>query len=87
MSSTDMKIVLYTKGTCPYCVRAKQLLEREELDYEEIRIDLMPEKRDEMIAVSKGRKTVPQIFINNKHLGGCDDLFSHYREHGVIKPI
>ena len=69
-------IKMYTKQTCPYCVRAKQLLaQKGRTDIEEIRIDLDDVRRDEMIA-STGRKTVPQIFIGNFHVGGCDDLYA-----------
>ena len=82
-----MKILIYTKSTCSYCIRAKQLLEREGLGYEEIRVDLEPKELEKMIAASNGRRTVPQIFINDKHLGGCDDLFAHYRKLGAIKTI
>lgn len=66
-------IIIYTKGYCPYCTRAKQLLEQKKQSYNEIPIDRNPELRDEMIEKS-GRTTVPQIFINGQHIGGCDDL-------------
>jgi glutaredoxin 3 len=66
-------IELYSTGICPYCVMAKQLLQRKNADYTEIRIDLDTEKRDEMIARSKQR-TVPQIFINGDSIGGYTDL-------------
>lgn len=82
-----MKVLMYIKASCPYCVRAKQLLERENIEYQVIDISLHPEKRDEMIAASNGRSTVPQIFINDKHLGGCDDLFAHYRVNGAVTEL
>lgn len=82
-----MKVLIYSKAICPYCVRAKQLLEREGIEYQEIDINLQPEKREEMIASSNGRTTVPQIFINGHHLGGCDDLFAHYRANGAITEL
>ena len=66
-------VVMYTKIGCPFCVRARQLLEQKGVAFTEIRIDERPEKRDEMIARS-GRGTVPQIFINDQAMGGCDDL-------------
>lgn len=69
------KIIVYSSANCPYCVRAKQLLERRQLAYEEIRIDLDDEKREEMMRLSQ-RRTVPQIFINDKHVGGYDDLYA-----------
>ncbi len=70
-----IKTVVYSKETCPYCVKAKELLKSKHAQVEEIRIDLLPEKRDEMIEKSGGRKTVPQIFIGDHHVGGCDELF------------
>lgn len=69
------KVEIYTTERCPYCVQAKQLLNQKQVTYQEIRIDLHPEKADEMIARSN-RKTVPQIFINDHHVGGCDDLYA-----------
>jgi len=69
------KVVIYTKETCPYCVRAKQLFKTKEVEYEEIRIDTHPEERDKMIERASGKKTVPQIFIGDIHVGGSDDLF------------
>ena len=72
-------IVIYTKLVCPYCVRAKQLLDRKKVTYEEIRVDLDPVRRDEMIERSQ-RQTVPQIFINDYHVGGCDDLYELDRQ-------
>jgi glutaredoxin 3 len=69
-------VKIYSKLSCPYCVRAKMLLNQHGvLDIEDIRLDIHPEKRDEMIAAT-GRYTVPQIFIGNIHIGGCDDLFA-----------
>ena len=69
-------ITVYTTGTCPYCIRAKQLLAaRGVSDYEEIRVDLQPEQRLRMMERS-GRRTVPQIFIGATHVGGCDDLMA-----------
>ena len=69
-------ITLYTTATCPYCIRAKQLLAaRGVTEYEEIRVDLDPAERVRMMERS-GRRTVPQIFIGAKHVGGCDDLMA-----------
>ncbi|KTD50293.1 glutaredoxin [Legionella quinlivanii] len=68
-------IIMYSTSYCPYCVRAKQLLDSKKVSYQEIRVDEEPGKRDEMIARS-GRRTVPQIFINGQHIGGCDDLYA-----------
>lgn len=69
------KIVIYTTPVCPYCVRAKELLARKgRSDYREIDITKTPGAMKEMLTKSGGRKTVPQIFIGDKHVGGCDDL-------------
>lgn len=68
------KIEIYSKTTCPYCFRAKRLLDSKGLAYEEHVIDYGGPKRDEMIQRSGGRMTVPQIFIGDRHVGGCDDL-------------
>jgi glutaredoxin 3 len=68
-------IIIYTKENCPYCVHAKQLLDSKHATYTEVRVDLDDAKRDEMIQLS-GRRTVPQIFINNQAIGGFDDLAS-----------
>lgn len=67
------KVIVYSSAHCPYCVMAKQLLERKGVDYKEIRVDLDPSKREEMMKKSQQR-TVPQIFINNKAVGGYTDL-------------
>ena len=67
------KIEIYTTLTCPYCVRAKQLLQRKGVDYQEIRIDLDHEQMRVMMQRSR-RQTVPQIFIDDFHVGGFDDL-------------
>ena len=69
------KVVIYTKMTCPYCIRAKMLLQQKGADIEEIAVDFGGERKQEMIQRSNGRMTVPQIFINDRHIGGCDDLF------------
>jgi len=71
-------VLIYTKETCPYCLKAKALLDRQGLTYQEIRVDLHPEKRDEMIEKSGGRTTVPQVFLHGQHIGGCDDLHAYY---------
>lgn len=67
-------VTVYSKSWCPFCRRAKALLIQKGVAFNEIDIDQQPEKRDEMIQLS-GRSTVPQIFINEHHVGGCDDLF------------
>ncbi|MDO4905438.1 MAG: glutaredoxin 3 [Lautropia sp.] len=69
------QVVMYAKTTCPYCHRAERLLqERGVTQLEKILIDREPERRPEMIERAGGRTTVPQIFIDGQHVGGCDDL-------------
>lgn len=68
------KIIIYSKEVCPYCVRAKSLLQRKGVAFEEIKIS-DDKTREEMIQKSGGRMTVPQIFIDDLHIGGCDDLY------------
>ena len=67
-------VAMYTKEPCPYCHMAKQLLASKGVSVEEIRIDLDPTKLEEMLQRSNGRRTVPQIFINDELIGGYDDL-------------
>jgi glutaredoxin 3 len=69
-------VKMYTTAVCPYCVRAKQFLKSKGVDsIEEVRVDLDPQARDSMMQ-STGRRTVPQIFIGDTHVGGCDDLLA-----------
>ncbi len=67
-------VIIYTSNNCGYCIRAKQLLDQKGIAYTEIRVDLDPTKREEMVARAGGQRTVPQIFINDQHIGGSDDL-------------
>jgi glutaredoxin 3 len=69
-------IVVYSKSWCPYCQRAKALLTEKGAAFTEIDIEEHPEQRSDMIAKAGGRTSVPQIFINGSHVGGCDDLFA-----------
>ena len=69
-------IEIYTKAFCPYCSRAKALLEAKGVQYREIPVDFGGELREQMIQRARGRTTVPQIFIREHHVGGCDDLFA-----------
>jgi glutaredoxin 3 len=67
---------MYTTAVCPYCTRAKQILKARGVEHiEEVRIDLSVQERDRMMALT-GRRTVPQIFIGDTHVGGCDDLMA-----------
>ena len=70
------KVEIYTKFTCGYCFRAKALLEKKNVDYEDTDISLCGPERPQMIQRAGGRTTVPQIFINGEHIGGSDDLAS-----------
>jgi len=74
--ATQAKIEIYSGDYCPYCVRAKSLLKQRGLDFIEYNVQSEPEKRAEMMKRSQGARTIPQIFINNQHLGGCDDLYA-----------
>lgn len=76
-------VLMYSTGVCPYCVRAEQLLLRKGVtDIEKVRIDLEPARRDEMMERT-GRRTVPQIFIGDTHVGGCDDLYALEKAGGL----
>lgn len=72
---TSPLVTLYTTRYCPYCIRAKMLLEQKRVAYTEISVDSDPAKRAEMIAKA-GRHTVPQIWIGTQHVGGCDELYA-----------
>jgi glutaredoxin 3 len=67
------QVVMYTKSWCPYCERARALLKSKGVSFREIDIESQPEEREEMIRRS-GRRTVPQIFIGTRHIGGSDDI-------------
>lgn len=77
------KIEIYTKAFCPYCSRAKSLLEGKGASYEEFDITMGGPKRAEMLERSGGRSTVPQVFIDGKHIGGSDDLAALNRDGGL----
>jgi glutaredoxin 3 len=71
-----LPVKMYTTAVCPYCVRAKQLLKSRGVEHiEEVRVDLDPAERERMMSIT-GRRTVPQIFIGDTHVGGCDDLMA-----------
>ncbi len=74
MSKAAPKIEIYSTAVCPYCISAKNLLKSKGLEWQEVRIDTDPAQRDAMLTRSGGRRTVPQIFINDQHVGGFDDL-------------
>ena len=77
-------VKMYTTAVCPYCIRAKQLLKSKGVEkIEEIRIDMQPEERMKMMEIT-GRRTVPQIFIGDTHVGGCDDLVALDGRGGLV---
>jgi len=77
-------VKMYTTAVCPYCVRAKQILKAKGVDHiEEVRVDVNPEERARMMEIT-GRRTVPQIFIGDTHVGGCDDLMALDSQGGLV---
>ena len=74
--NTTPEITVYSTGWCPYCERARALLERKSLPFREIKVDEDPAEREAMLARSGGRRTVPQIFIGERHVGGFDELYA-----------
>jgi glutaredoxin 3 len=79
------QVIIYTTRICPYCVRAKQLFQRKGIHYQEIDVSNDQETRLQLVARTKQR-TVPQIFINDQHIGGCDDLYALERQ-GALDPL
>ena len=79
-------IEIYSTAICPYCVAAKSYLTGKGQKYTEIRVDLDPKRREEMLERSNMRRTVPQIFIDGKHVGGFDDLVALDRA-GGLEPL
>jgi len=73
-ASEVARVEIYSKSTCGFCFRAKRLLDEKGVAYEEYDLTWGSPKREEMIQRAGGRTTVPQIFINGEHIGGCDDL-------------
>jgi len=80
------KVVIYTTATCPYCIAAKRLLNQKGVTFEEISVDGEPSALANMSARAGGRYTVPQIFIDGSHIGGCDDLYA-LEEGGRLDPL
>ena len=77
-------VKMYTTAVCPYCTRAKQILKSKGVEQiEEIRIDTNPQERERMMETT-GRRTVPQIFIGDTHVGGCDDLMALDARGGLL---
>ncbi len=80
------EVTIYTTMLCPYCVRAKQLLTKKNVAFTEVDVSMDRARRFEMTVRAKGRQTVPQIFIGDTHVGGCDDLFALDRA-GRLDPL
>ena len=80
------RVEIYSTMFCPYCARAKSLLSRKGVTFENIDVMMEPAKRDEMVKRAGGRTTVPQIFIDGRHIGGSDDLAALERE-GKLDPL
>jgi glutaredoxin 3 len=80
------QITIYTKGWCPYCSAAKDLLRQKGAAFTEIDIETVPAARQEMIQKANGRTSVPQIFIGDRHVGGCDDLYA-LDDRGGLAPL
>ncbi|HMM15561.1 MAG TPA: glutaredoxin 3 [Parvibaculum sp.] len=79
-------VTIYTTMLCPYCHRAKALLGSKGVAFKEIDVGMDADKRDEMTRLAGGRYTVPQIFINGTHVGGCDDLYA-LEHQGKLDPM
>jgi glutaredoxin 3 len=77
------KVEIYTTMICPYCVRAKRLLEQRQATYQEIDVMADGKRREEMLRRAGGRTSVPQIFINDRHIGGSDELYALDRAGGL----
>jgi len=74
-------IIIYTLATCPYCIKAKALLDEKKVAYQEIEVSNFTDaEKDKLVKKSGGKRTVPQIFIDNTHIGGCDDLYELDKE-------
>ena len=80
-------VLMYSTAVCPYCVRAENFLRAKGvIDIDKVRVDLDPARRAEMMQKSGGRRTVPQIWIGARHVGGCDDLYDLERQ-GGLEPL
>ena len=80
------KITIYTTTVCPYCVRAKALLKRKDLEFVEVDVS-DEEARLQMMSKTAGRRSVPQIFIGDHHVGGCDDLYALEKDNELDKLV
>lgn len=80
------KVTIYTRDFCPFCVRAVSLLKKKNVDFEEINAGMNAAKKQEMIQRSNGGRTFPQIFVENRHIGGCDEMMALERA-GKLDPL
>ncbi|MDY6803815.1 MAG: glutaredoxin 3 [Cyanobacteriota bacterium] len=80
------KVEIYTWTTCPFCIRAKSLLKKKGVDFSEYVLDGDEEGRDEMAKRANGRRSLPQIFISDSHIGGCEDLYD-LDSRGELEPL
>ncbi|HEX9431498.1 MAG TPA: glutaredoxin 3 [Burkholderiales bacterium] len=78
-----VKVLMYCTSACPFCHAAERLLVEKGLQIDKVRVDLEPARRAEMMQKSGGRRTVPQIWIGERHIGGCDDLYDLERQGGL----
>ena len=76
----NKKVIIYTSSLCGFCYKAKALLEKYKINFNEVNIDIDYSKKEEMILKANGRTSVPQIFIGLRHIGGCDDLYQLEKE-------
>ena len=81
--TTTAKVLMYCTAACPFCQAAERLLEEKGAKIDKVRVDLDPARRAEMMQKSGGRRTVPQIWIGERHIGGCDDLYDLERQGGL----
>ena len=79
----NKNMIIYTSSLCGFCYRAKSLLKKKNIPFDEIDIDLDYNKKNEMIKKSGGSTSVPQIFFKDHHIGGCEDLFNLEKENGL----
>ena len=80
------RVLMYCTAACPFCQSAERLLEQKGAKIDKVRVDLEPERRAEMTRKAGGRRTVPQIWIGARHVGGCDDLYELDRK-GELDPL
>jgi len=83
MSTIIKNVVIYSKSLCPYCDMAKDLLKRNNITFKEINLTSSPTVMQEMLDKSNGKKTIPQVFLGNRHIGGYDDLCKFFKKNDI----